>query len=188
MRIIAGEYRGRVLEAPSGRDTRPTTDRVRESIMSSVFSALGGFEGVRVLDAFSGSGAMGLESLSRGASFAVLNDSAPAANGVIAKNVKALGCEPSQAKVTSTDVMRLGLPSADGPFDLVFLDPPYASSQEDVLTIIERGRRDGVLSDGCLIVYEHDEPLDEAACERRGLRLRSERKLGKTYVSYILAA
>lgn len=186
MRIIAGEYRGRVLEAPSGRDTRPTTDRVRESIMSSVFSALGGFDGVRVLDAFSGSGAMGLESLSRGASFALLNDSAPSANQVIAKNVKALGCEPSQAKVTSTDVMRLGLPAADGPFDLVFLDPPYASSQEEVLDIIEKARDAGALAEGCLVVYEHDEPLDEAASEGRGFTLRNERKLGKTYVSYIL--
>lgn len=186
MRIIAGEYRGRVLEAPGGRDTRPTTDRVRESIMSSVFSALGGFEGARVLDAFSGSGAMGLESLSRGAAFVALNDSAPSANSVIAKNVKALGCAPSQAKVTSVDVMRLGLPGADGPFDLVFLDPPYASSQEDVLGIIAKARDAGTLADGCLVVYEHDEPLDEVACESRGFTLRSERKLGKTYVSYIL--
>lgn len=186
MRIIAGEYRGRVLDAPSGRDTRPTTDRVRESIMSSVFSALGGFEGMRVLDAFSGSGAMGLEALSRGASFAVLNDSAPSANQVIAKNVKALGCEPSQVKVTGADVMRLGLPGAGGPFDLVFLDPPYASSQEDVLDIIAKARDAGALSDDCLVVYEHDEPLDETACESRGFALRNERKLGKTYVSYIL--
>lgn len=186
MRIIAGEYRGRVLEAPSGRDTRPTTDRVRESIRSSVFSALGGFEGARVLDAFSGSGAMGLEALSRGAAFAVLNDSAPSASQVISKNVRALGCEPSQAKVTSTDVMRLGLPGADGPFDLVFLDPPYASSQEEVLDIVGKARKDGALADGCLVVYEHDKPLDEAACESRGFALRSERKLGKTYVSYIL--
>lgn len=186
MRIIAGEYRGRVLEAPSGRDTRPTTDRVRESIMSSVFSALGGFEGTRVLDAFSGSGAMGLEALSRGASFAVLNDSAPSANQVICKNVKALRCAPAQAKVSAADVMRHGLPGVDGPFDLVFLDPPYASSQEDVLDIIEEACKGGVLADGCLIVYEHDEPLDEGACKSRGLALRSERKLGKTYVSYIL--
>ena len=186
MRIIAGEYRGRVLDAPSGRDTRPTTDRVRESIMSSVFSALGGFDGARVLDAFSGSGAMGLESLSRGAAFAVLNDSAPSANQVIAENAKALGCKPSQAKVTAIDVMRSGLPAADGPFDLVFLDPPYASSQEDVLDIIAKARGEGTLADGCLVVYEHDEPLDEAAYEGRGFSLRSARQLGKTYVTYIL--
>ena len=76
MRIIAGEYRGRVLRAPQGRDTRPTTDRVRESVMSSVFSATGGFDGLCVLDAFAGSGAMGLEALSRGAAFALLNDGA----------------------------------------------------------------------------------------------------------------
>lgn len=188
MRIIAGEYRGRVLQAPEGRDTRPTTDRVRESVMSSVFSATGGFDGLRVLDAFSGSGAMGLESLSRGAAFALLNDSAPDARRVLEGNVEALGCTKAQVRIGSTDVLACGLPRQGAPFGLVFLDPPYATPQADVVALVSNAREDGLLSDGCLAVYEHDEPADVRLLEASGLALRSERKLGKTYVSYISLA
>lgn len=186
MRIIAGEHRGRVLQAPPGRDTRPTTDRVRESVMSSVFSATGGFEGLRVLDAFAGSGAMGLEALSRGASFALLNDSASDARRVLQGNVDMLGCTPSQARVTSFDALATGLPRQGGPFDLVFLDPPYRTPPDDVISMVAVARDEGTLSEDCLVVYEHDEPADGEALGRRGLRLANERKLGKTYVSYIL--
>lgn len=188
MRIIAGEYRGRVLDAPEGRDTRPTTDRVRESVMSSVFSATGGFDGLRVLDAFSGSGAMGLEALSRGAEFALLNDSMPDARRVIERNVDVLGCSHAQVRIGSADVLSCGLPAQGGPFDLVFLDPPYKTPQEDVLRLLANARKGGLLSDGCLLVYEHDEPADGRLLDGFGLALRSERKLGKTYVSYISVA
>lgn len=188
MRIIAGEYRGRAIKSPEGRDTRPTTDRVRESVMSSVFSATGGFEGLRVLDAFSGSGAMGLESLSRGAEFALLNDSAPDARKVLEENVDALGCGRSQARIGATDVLACGLPGQGAPFDLVFLDPPYATPQADVAALVSNAREQGILSDGCLVVYEHDEAADLGLLESSGLALRNERKLGKTYVSYISLA
>ena len=188
MRIIAGEFRGRTIEAPQGRDTRPTTDRVRESVMSSVYSATGGFDGLRVLDAFSGSGAMGLEAVSRGASFALLNDGSADARAVLERNAGSLGCLPGRAKVSSVDVLRFGLPQTGAPYDIVFLDPPYKTAQRDVLELMANGREAGLLSDGCLIVYEHDEPIDEALVEGIGMRLRSERKLGKTYVSYLSLA
>lgn len=188
MRIIAGEYRGRAIKPPEGRDTRPTTDRVRESVMSSVFSATGGFEGLRVLDAFSGSGAMGLESLSRGAAFALLNDSASDARRVLEGNVEALGCSDAQVRIGATDVLACGLPGQGSPYDLVFLDPPYATPQADVVALVSDARAKGLLADGCLVVYEHDEPADLQLLAASGLALRSERKLGKTYVSYISLA
>lgn len=95
MRIIAGEFRGRTLLAPKGDGTRPTTDRVRESVMSTVFSARGGFEDAMVLDAFAGSGALGLEALSRGAARAVFYERAPEAVKVLQKNVEKMGLEPA---------------------------------------------------------------------------------------------
>ena len=91
MRIIAGEYRGRRLQAPKGDATRPTTDRVRESLMSALSSARGGFEGAVVLDAFAGSGALGLEALSRGAASAHFFEKDGVALRALCANVEALG-------------------------------------------------------------------------------------------------
>lgn len=188
MRIIAGEHRGRVLEAPEGAATRPTTDRVRESIMSSVFSALGGFDGLRVLDAFAGSGAMGLEAMSRGAGFALLNDASADARRVLRKNADALGYGEGRVRIGSCDVMRSGLPASGGPFGLVFLDPPYRTPQRQVAEIVEAAREAGSLSSGCLVVYEHGEPLEEGLLDGSVLVLRGERRLGKAHVAYMLCA
>ena len=105
MRIIAGQFRGRTLAAPKGDGTRPTTDRVRESLMSAVFSQRGGFEDAVVLDAFAGSGALGLEALSRGAARAVFYECAPEAAKVVQRNVANLGLEPARATVTRADVI-----------------------------------------------------------------------------------
>ena len=92
MRIIAGEYRGRRLEAPKGQGTRPTTDRVRESLMSAIHSARGGFEDARVLDAFAGSGALACEALSRGAASAVLCERDRDAAATIERNLRTWRC------------------------------------------------------------------------------------------------
>ena len=120
MRIIAGTHGGRELTAPKGRATRPTSDRVREAL----FSILGDMDGLRVLDLFAGSGALGIEALSRGAAQATLVDSARAANDAIRRNLEALGME---AEVVAQPAMRfLGAALRDGrQYDLVFLDPPY---------------------------------------------------------------
>jgi 16S rRNA (guanine(966)-N(2))-methyltransferase RsmD len=121
MRVIAGRWGGRRLRAPAGEATRPTSDRVREAL----FSVLGArVEGARVLDLFAGSGALGLEALSRGAADATFVDSAPAAIRAIRDNLSALGGE---AEVRRADARRyLGAASAAGRhYDLVFLDPPY---------------------------------------------------------------
>ena len=122
MRIIAGEWRGRPLMAPSGQSTRPTADRVRETLFSMLASRLGSFEDLRVADLFAGSGALGFEALSRGAATATFVDSDPAAVGAILTNAAKFGASD---RVTVLGGSALALPRSK-PFDLVFADPPYA--------------------------------------------------------------
>ena len=121
MRIIAGEWRGRSIEAPLGRSTRPTADRVRETLFNMLASRLGSFEGLRVADLFAGSGALGLEALSRGAAEATFVDSDAEAAGAIRRNAAKLGASD---RVSILGGSALSLPRSE-PFDLIFADPPY---------------------------------------------------------------
>ncbi len=188
MRIIAGKHKGRTIAAPPGRDTRPTTDRVRESVMSSLFSMLDGFAGTRVLDAFAGSGAMGFEALSRGAASCVMNDEAPASRATIERNRETLGYAPTVAKVSGTDILKRGLPAAGGPFDLVFLDPPYKTEAADVLALVRRAFAAGVLDERAVVVYEHGLSLSDELAASQGLRIRAQKRYGKTHVTYLSTA
>jgi 16S rRNA (guanine966-N2)-methyltransferase len=120
MRIIAGRWRSRPLAAPPGDGTRPTADRARETLFSMLLSRLGSFEGLTVLDLFAGSGALGLEALSRGAAQAFFVEREPAARRAIEANIRALGAE---ARLLGHDAC--SLPPAPAPADLIFLDPPY---------------------------------------------------------------
>jgi len=122
MRIIAGAWRGRPLEAPPGPATRPTADRVRETLFSMLASRLGSFEDLRVADLFAGSGALGLEALSRGAGSATFVDSDAQARAAIKRNAAKLGAE-GRAQILGGSA--LALPRSE-PFDLIFADPPYA--------------------------------------------------------------
>ena len=130
MRIIGGEWRGRKLEEPRGREvTRPTTDRVREAMASMVGSALeSGIDGARVLDAFGGSGALGIEMLSRGAGHLTVFDLDRGASALIKRNLATVRCDPSRFKVISGDVLASAVRGRipGGPFALVLFDPPYA--------------------------------------------------------------
>ena len=128
MRIIAGEFRGRKLDAPRGDGTRPTTDRVRESLMSALVSLRDGLDGAVVLDAFAGSGALSLEALSRGADTAVLCERDRDAAAVIERNITALRLGHDRARLVRGDVLKRGAAAPGRPFDLVFLDPPYATA------------------------------------------------------------
>jgi 16S rRNA (guanine966-N2)-methyltransferase len=121
MRIVAGVWGGRRIQAPPGRATRPTTDRVREAWMSAVAPEL---PGARVLDLFAGSGALGLEALSRGAERATFVENAPPALKALAANLAALGAG-DRSGIVRTDAVRFveGLPA--GAFDVAFADPPY---------------------------------------------------------------
>jgi 16S rRNA (guanine966-N2)-methyltransferase len=121
MRIIAGAWRGRPILAPAGQATRPTSDRTREALFSMLTSRIGSFEGLRVADLFAGSGALGLEALSRGAAQCVFVETDRAAIEVIRRNLAALGAE---GEILSTPAEHARLP---GPLDLAFLDPPYGS-------------------------------------------------------------
>lgn len=123
MRIVAGEWRGRKLVAPSGQQTRPTADRTRETLFSMLASRLGSFEDFRVADLYAGSGALGLEALSRGAAHATFVETDRAALQAIEANVTVLG---AASKVAIRSISADNLPKSH-PFDLVFADPPYQS-------------------------------------------------------------
>jgi len=123
VRIVAGEWRGRSIDAPPGAVTRPTADRVRETLFSMLASRLGTFEGLRVADLFAGSGALGLEALSRGAASATFIESDAQALASIRGNAEKLG---ASTRVQIVAVSALALPRRD-PFDVVFADPPYAA-------------------------------------------------------------
>src|SRR5437870_13695463 len=121
MRIIAGAWRGRVIEAPPGQATRPTADRVRETLFSMLVSRLGTFEDLRVADLFAGSGALGFEALSRGAAHATFVENDRGAAEAIRRNAQKLG-----ASIQLLTRSALALPQSE-PFDLVFADPPYSA-------------------------------------------------------------
>lgn len=121
MRIVAGKWRGRVIEAPPGQATRPTADRVRETLFSMLASRLGSFDDLRVADLFAGSGALGFEAISRGAASATFVESDAKAAAVIRRNAEKLG-----ATVQVLGSSALALPRSQ-PFDLIFADPPYAA-------------------------------------------------------------
>ena len=148
MRVIAGRLGGRRLAAPPGRGTRPTADRVRESL----FSILGPLEGLRVLDLFAGSGALGIEALSRGAARAVFVDSDARAGRVIRRNLSELGLAAPMHVADALAYLRW--PDPGGPFDLIFLDPPYSSGPRLAAKLSER--LVAVLAPHARIVSESD--------------------------------
>lgn len=133
MRVVAGTAGGRRLKVPAGRDTRPTSERVREAVFSALESARGGLAGDAVLDLFAGSGALGLEALSRGAVAAVLVEADRAAAGVARDNAATLGLPG--ASVAQAAVARY-LARAPHPFDVVFLDPPYALGEPELSSVL----------------------------------------------------
>ncbi len=148
MRVVAGRLRGRRLSAPPGRTTRPTADRVREAL----FSILGDMNGLRVLDLFAGSGALGIEALSRGAAEAVFVDSSHRAAATVKANLKSLGL---RAAVHQRDAMAfLGRAGEGLPFHVVFVDPPYDWASRLAAPLAER--LPAILTEDARIVTESD--------------------------------
>jgi len=129
MRIIAGEWRGRKLTAPVGDATRPTADRTRETLFSMLVSRIGTFEGLKIADLFAGSGALGLEALSRGAAHALFVEQDAAAIRTLRANIAELGAK-DRCDVRASSVMGLG-PARSQP-DIVFMDPPYGTGAGSV--------------------------------------------------------
>lgn len=155
MRIVGGQFKGRPIAAPPGRDTRPTSDRAREAVFNILSHApwSAGLEGRRVLDLFAGSGALGLEAMSRGATFALFVETDAGARGVIRDNIETLGLFGT-TRIHRRDATDLGLkPAGVGdPFDLVFLDPPYGNGLgERALARLGEG---GWITDDALIMLE----------------------------------
>jgi len=152
VRIIAGSARGRQLETFTGRDIRPTPDRVREALFSALFSRLGSFAGLRVLDLFAGSGALALEALSRGAAYALLIDSGEQAARLQRANIGRCGFADRAEQLGGEVLSLLPRVAARGPFDLVFLDPPYG--QGLVPRVLEHLAAPGMLAAGALVCAE----------------------------------
>lgn len=177
MRIIGGKHRGRVLAEFKGEEIRPTADRVKESVFNILAPRL---PGARVLDLFCGSGALGLESLSRGAAECIFNDCSKESVGVLAQNIKRTG-DGDKCTVHTLDY-RVCLSRLTGQFDVVFLDPPYRFDYGKVAAeeILKRGllKKDGV------IVYERDEPYSPSDAFKETTDVRVK-KYGKTYVSFL---
>ena len=142
MRIIAGAWRGRVIEAPPGQATRPTADRVREALFSMLTSRLGSFEELRVADLFAGSGALGFEALSRGAAHATFVESDAKASAVIRRNAEKLG---ATHRVQMLGGSALALPRSE-PFDLILTDPPYSPGSGSA--VVEAVTKAGWLAPG----------------------------------------
>src|SRR5688500_11847002 len=151
-RVIAGTAGGRRLAVPPGRDTRPTSDRAREGLFSTVLALLGPLDGLRVADLYAGSGAVGLEALSRGAAHALLVESHPRAFKVIRQNVQALGLPG--ARPCADKVERLVRHKPDEPYDLIFADPPYALDDAAVTGLLESLRDHGWAAPDALVVVE----------------------------------
>lgn len=153
MRIIAGRFRGKHLLAPADESIRPTADRVRESIFDILTSRLGAnFDGLRVLDLFAGTGAMGLEALSRGAGSVVFVETGAEARGLIRDHIEAFGAG-GIAKLLRRDATALGPSGTMGAFDLVFLDPPYGQGLGEKALV---SARDGgwIAADAVIVLEE----------------------------------
>ncbi|WP_405882738.1 16S rRNA (guanine(966)-N(2))-methyltransferase RsmD [Streptomyces sp. NBC_01136] len=153
-RVIAGRAGGRRLAVPPGTGTRPTSDRAREGLFSTWQSLLGGpLEGEHVLDLYAGSGAIGLEALSRGAGHALLVEADARAARIIRENVKSLGLPGAEVRSGKAEQIIQGAAPADA-YDLVFLDPPYAVSDDDLREILLTLRTQGWLAAEALVTVE----------------------------------
>ncbi|WP_293844939.1 16S rRNA (guanine(966)-N(2))-methyltransferase RsmD [uncultured Parolsenella sp.] len=187
MRIVGGEWKGRPIEAPEGRDvTRPTTDRVREAVSSMILSARGlSLECSRALDAFAGSGALGLEMLSRGASWCTFVDLDRDACARVRRNAASLGADPMRYNVVRGDSARLaaGGRIAGAPFDIVLLDPPYATEAGDVTAFVESLDSTGLLTEDAIILYERGS--NRPAIEPAGFVPLKQKRYGHTSVDLL---
>jgi 16S rRNA (guanine966-N2)-methyltransferase len=152
MRIVGGRLRGRALAAPKSQEIRPTADRLRESLFNILIHAYGDpVAGARVLDLFAGTGALGLEALSRGAAFALFVDDGAQARALLRQNVEALGLA-AMTRIFRRDAAMLGAAHPVAPFSLVFLDPPYGKGLAE--KALASARDGGWLTEDALIVVE----------------------------------
>ncbi len=153
-RVIAGEAGGRRLTVPEGRETRPTSDRAREGLFATISSIVGSLTGSRVLDLYAGSGAVGLEALSRGAGHVLLVESGARAGRVIRENIAALGLPGAEVIVDRAERVLARGPGGDARYDVVFADPPYALDGEEVSAMLTALADRAWLAPGALVIVE----------------------------------
>jgi len=180
MRIVGGRLRGRALAAPKSQAIRPTADRLRESLFNILTHAYGDpITGARVLDLFAGTGALGLEALSRGAAFALFVDDGAQSRGIIRENVEALGAGGA-TRLFRRDATRMGKAAPNAPFSLVFCDPPYGKDLAPKALISCAGG--GWLAPGALVVVEEAQGVEVALPE--GFTELQRRDYGETQVVF----
>lgn len=184
-RVVAGSAGGRRLQAPPGSTTRPTSQRVREGMFSTLTTLLGGWDDVAVLDLYAGSGALGLEALSRGASRCVFVDNDRRALGALEGNLASTGLPG--AAVTRGDVSTVVSARAETAFDLVLLDPPYALAAHDLVAVLGRLVDNGWLARDAILVVERATRESQPTWPP-GLVLVRERRYGDTRLWYLLAS
>lgn len=179
MRIVAGEWRGRKLTAPPGKSTRPTADRTRETLFSMLASRLGSFDGLRVADLYAGSGALGLEALSRGAAHVTFVETDRAANKAIEANVTTLG---ANERVTIRAISAAVLPASE-PFHLILADPPYEPGSGTA--VVAAVAKAGWLAVGGWIAIETHK--GDAVDPPEGWAIAAERDVGRARLTILRA-
>lgn len=175
MRIIAGQWRGRTIEAPPGDATRPTTDRVREALFSMLASRLGTFEGLRVADLFAGTGALGLEAMSRGAAHCTFVERDPVAIRSLEKNIEKLNANADVRRGAAE-----GLGAARQACDLIMMDPPYGSGLAG--KILANLQKQGWIGPSSWISVETERG---ASVEGDGLTVEAVRHFGKAQITLL---
>ena len=183
-RVIAGELGGRTLRAPSGSGTRPTSDRVREALFSALASRQA-LADARVLDLYAGSGALGIEALSRGAAAATFVESDRRAVAAVRANLSALALAPDRARVVGTAVATFLTGPGHAAYDLVLLDPPYPLAEDDLAAVL--ALLPAVLAEDGLVVVERSSRSPEPTWPP-GLVADGHRTYGETAVWYAVAA
>lgn len=180
MRVISGIYGGRLLRSPSGTKTRPTSDRLRETLFNVLAPHLN--ESTRFLDLCAGTGAIGIEAISRGASFVSFVDKSRRACGLIEENLDQLGVPEATTEVICSSAAKFLSRPCESPWDIVFYDPPYESDYAAVLAIFGGGEIGPLSDEGLLIVEHHAKTMiPDAAGEIRRWRLL---KQGETRLSF----
>lgn len=180
-RIIGGEARGRRLLVPTGRATRPTSDRAREAMFSSIESMVGSLTGLRVLDLYAGSGAFGLEALSRGAAHALMVESDGKAAAVLRRNVAELGLPGAQLRAERVEHLASSPPHK--PYDVVLADPPYAVAADSVRGVIAGLLGAGWLAPDAVVAVERA-TRDKPWTWPEGIEEVRERKYGEGTLWY----
>ncbi|MDR7223297.1 16S rRNA (guanine(966)-N(2))-methyltransferase RsmD [Aminobacter aminovorans] len=183
MRVVGGDLRGRPLATPRDNAIRPTTDRTREAVFNMLAHRFGGrLDGARVLDLFAGTGALGIEALSRGAAYCVFIEESAEGRGLVRTNVESFGLT-GRTKIFRRDATGLGDAGTLGPFGLVFADPPYGKGLGE--RALRSARAGGWLASGALCVVEEAAaaPFEPGP----GFSIVDERAYGETVIRFIEA-